>query len=189
MKPPRCPDCGKVRMRRGKPIAPSEFRSYPLCRICSFKRRRSRRHLILRPIDWGKAEARCARCLRTFLVETINFCGGYRAKRWPICLGCREQGWMYQRGALIMVTRQVYMRQDGRRAWKGGDPEKEAARRRRWEYRNGNKVKEMRRTYRQSQRGRDIHVVQSRLRIGWSLHAARNTPIQRGPRKGHIPNV
>jgi len=51
------------------------------------------------------------------------------------------------------------------------------------------KVRASKRAYNRTERGQDVRLVGQRAKAGWSVYAARNTPIGHGPRKGHIPNV
>jgi len=186
VKPPaRCPDCGKVRAVSAS--APSYARRHERCKSCGNKRRRTLRHLNLNPLDLTKPEAKCVRCLGPFLIETITN-NGTRTK-WPICLGCREQGWTYRNGALRQCPSLAYYRHGCGRPLKGRDVEKARAAQRRYRERNRESVSQRQRLYDGSERGLDVANLRNRLRLGWSLFAARNTPVQQGPRKGHIPNV
>ncbi|KKN75242.1 hypothetical protein LCGC14_0382410 [marine sediment metagenome] len=147
----------------------------------------------LTPIDWRRTETKCRVCKRSFLLELIAYGRGVSKAKWPICLECREEGWTYltARSRLFICPRKIYVRQNGSRPSLYRESDLERSRERVNQYRKANrqKVRACKRAYWSSERGMDLKVVSERLRLGWSLFAARNAPVSSGPRKGHIPNV
>jgi len=159
-------------------------RKHPRCRSCCGRKRRP---VYLRPLDWRRKEATCHRCLRPFLLELIRNKGAAKAK-YAICLDCREQGYYYSARyhSIPQAQSKIGNRKSGSRDFNGRDPERVRAYNTRYHAEHREAILERKRVY-FTERGWAALCIRQRLYAGWTLLAARNTPLARGKRAGLVP--
>lgn len=75
---------------------------YGKCR-CDVAAKTERRRARIRPLDWRRDTKRqCLACRQRLAMEEYSSPVEEIKPKWPICLNCREQGWVFQGGYLFV---------------------------------------------------------------------------------------